>query len=208
MPATANEEVALRLGNELRLLKAVYPESIAFDAESRELKYSPAPGDDGLATRGVLVLRLPDYYPTKGLPDLITAKDANGQDVRTQVSAAFAQLGVVEGDSAVDAYIFAFKNFVTERRQEAAAAAATPHIWLHHLLNTNKRKLALGPSLEAASVSGLTRPGYPGVMVFSGPRDAVDSHVAEPRAQRWQAFQVRYDSSEEDDRGGDASRGF
>jgi hypothetical protein len=45
-------------------------------------------------------------------------------------------------------------------------------------------------------------------MVFSGPRDAVDSHVAEPRAQRWQAFQVRYDSSEEDDRGGDASWGF
>ena len=81
-------------------------------------------------------------------------------------------------------------------------------IWLHHLLNTNKRKLALGPSREAASVSGLTRPGYPGVMVFSGPRDAVDSHVAELPAQRWQAFQVRYDSSEEDGNGDDASWGF
>jgi len=118
MPATATEEVALRLGNELRLLEAVYPECIAFDAKGRELKYSPAPGDDGLATRGVLVLRLPDHYPAKGLPDLITAKDANGQDGRTQVSAGFAQLGVVEGDSAVDAYIFAFQNFVTESAGE------------------------------------------------------------------------------------------
>lgn len=213
MPAT-EDEVEERLGNELGLLEAMYPECIAFDSRRRELKYSPAPGDDG-PPKGVLVLRLPDHYPAKGLPDLITAKDANGLDARTQVSAAFSKLGVVEGEEALDAYILAFQEFINEsaedqldRGQDAATTQEgkedgkqqprkTVVIWLHHLLNTNKRKLALSPSLDGASVSGLTRPGYPGVMVFSGPKDAVDSHVAELRAQRWQAFQVRYDSSEE-----------
>lgn len=206
-----------RLGNELGLLEAMYPECITFDSRGRELKYSPSPGDDG-APKGVLVLRLPDHYPAKGLPDLITAKDAKGVDARTQVSAAFSKLGVVEGEEALDAYILAFQEFINESAgdqpddQDAATTLngkedrnqqprKTVVIWLHHLLNTNKRKLALSPSLDGASVSGLTRPGYPGVMVFSGPRDAVDSHVAELRAQRWQAFQVRYDSSEEVDGG-------
>lgn len=218
MPTPA-EEAEERLGNELALLEAMYPESIAFDPKSRELKYTPpTPGEgDGLASKGVLVLRLPDTYPVSGLLDLITAKDAKGQDARTQVSAAFGNLGVGEGEEVLDAYILAFQDFINESAGDTADQAATQGgseeeqqpqpqprktvvIWLHHLLNTNKRKLALGPSLDAASVSGLTRPGYPGVMVFSGPRDAVDSHVGELRAQRWQAFQVRYDSGDE---GGD-----
>lgn len=212
MPAIA-DEVEERLGNELELLEAMYPECIAFDSRGRELKYSPAPGGDG-PPKGVLVLRLPDHYPAKGLPDLITAKDANGVDARTQVSAAFSKLGVVEGEETLDAYILAFQEFINESaedqpdQQDVATTQEgkedrnqqprkTVVIWLHHLLNTNKRKLALSPSLDGASISGLTRPGYPGVMVFSGPKDAIDSHVAELRAQRWQAFQVRYDSSEE-----------
>ncbi|POS81128.1 hypothetical protein DHEL01_v200495 [Diaporthe helianthi] len=213
MPTPA-EEAEERLGNELALLEAMYPESIAFDPNGRELKYTPtAPGEgDNLLSKGVLVLRLPDTYPVRGLPDLITAKDAGGQDARTQVSAAFGRLGMGEGDEVLDAYMLAFQEFIYDSagempghqdreleddRQPQPQPRKTVVIWLHHLLNTNKRKLALGPSLDAASVSGLTRPGYPGVMVFSGPRDAVDSHVGELRAQRWQAFQVRYDSGEE-----------
>lgn len=213
------EETEERLGNELELLKAMYPESIDFDTRGRELKYTPpAPGEgDGLVTKGVLVLRLPDTYPATGLPDLITAKDARGQDARTQVSAAFGKLGVDEGEEVLDAYVLAFQDFINESEgddpdhqdqaarqgergggsgEQQAQPRKTVVIWLHHLLNTNKRKLALSPGLDAASVSGLTRPGYPGVMVFSGPRDAVDAHVGEMRAQRWQAFQVRYDSEE------------
>lgn len=216
MPATA-DEVEERLRSELELLGAMYPGCTAFDGRSRELKYSPAPDGDGL-TKAVLVLRLPDHYPASGLPDLITAKDARGLDARTQVSTAFLDLGVAEGEEALDAFVLAFQDLISRSagdsppRDTAATTLdageegqrrKTVVIWLHHLLNTNKRKLAMGPSLDAASVSGLTRPGYPGAMVFSGPGDAVDSHVAELRSQRWQAFQVRYDSAEEGGGGGD-----
>ncbi|KAG6366430.1 hypothetical protein INS49_000607 [Diaporthe citri] len=199
-----------RLRNELELLGAMYPGCIAFESRGRELKYSPTSAGDGL-TKGVLVLRLPDHYPAKGLPDLITAKDAKGLDARTQVSAAFSELAIVEGEEALDAFILAFQDFINElardsppqdsatitSAEERKQRRKTVVIWLHHLLNTNKRKLALSPGLDAGSVSGLTRPGYPGVMVFSGPKDAVDSHVAELRSQRWQAFQVRYDSEQD-----------
>lgn len=203
-----------RLQNELELVEAMYPGCIAFDSRGRELKYSPTSDGDGL-TKGVLVLRLPDHYPAEGLPGLITAKDAKGLDARTQVLAAFSALAVVEGEEALDAFILAFQDFINESARDslpqdtAAITSAeerkqplkTVVIWLHHLLNTNKRKLALSPGLDAGSVSGLTRPGYPGVMVFTGPKDAVDSHVAELRSQRWQAFQVRYDSEQDGARG-------
>ena len=44
-------------------------------------------------------------------------------------------------------------------------------------------------------VAGITKPGYPGVLIFSGEQTAVDAHCAELRNQRWQIFQVRYDES-------------
>ncbi|KAL1864199.1 hypothetical protein Daus18300_007796 [Diaporthe australafricana] len=215
MSATV-DEAKERLQQELELLEAMYPECVVFDSRGRELRYSPVADGDRLP-KEVLVLRIPDHYPAKGLPDLITAKDSRGLDARTQVSAAFSKLAVVEGEESLDAFILAFQDFINEsaedcsppdqedtgntRAQETKRPPKTVVIWLHHLLNTNKRKLALNPSFDAGGMSGLTKPGYPGVMVFSGPRDTVDSHVAELRSQRWQAFQVRYDSSEEAERG-------
>ncbi|KAG9776345.1 hypothetical protein KCU88_g4896, partial [Aureobasidium melanogenum] len=85
-------------------------------------------------------------------------------------------------------------------------------IWLHHLLALSKRKLAVTPSTtahthtttgtlssssSASGISGLTKPGYPGIMIFSGPRDLVDAHVAQLKGLNWQAFQVRYDSDDD-----------
>lgn len=214
MSATA-DVAQERLQQELELLEAMYPESVAFDSRSRELRYSPVADRNRLA-KEVLVLRLPDHYPAKGLPDLITAKDSRSLDARTQVSSAFSKLAVVEGEESLDAFILAFQDFINEsaedapsgqedagntKAQEIKRPPKTVVIWLHHLLNTNKRKLALDPSFDGGPMSGLTKPGYPGVMIFSGPKDMVDSHVAELRSQRWQAFQVRYDS-EETERGG------
>ena len=67
-------------------------------------------------------------------------------------------------------------------------------VWLHHLLNTNKRKQALSPSLPG--VSGITKPGYPGVLIYSGSSEAVHEHVDALKQLNWQAFQVRYESDE------------
>lgn len=41
-----------------------------------------------------------------------------------------------------------------------------------------------------------SRPGYPGVMIFSGPTSAVIGHVTNLKAENWQAFQVRYEEEE------------
>jgi hypothetical protein len=64
---------------------------------------------------------------------------------------------------------------------------------LHHLLNTNKRKIALSPPPVTPPVCGLTKPGYPGVLVYSGPSVAVTQHVNNLKAKNWKAFQVRYE---------------
>ncbi|KIW19894.1 hypothetical protein PV08_00469 [Exophiala spinifera] len=100
-------------------------------------------------------------------------------------------------------------------------------IWLHHLLATSKRKLAVSqphvnsnsnsnsttktakakakptsaspPSVSASTISGMTKPGYPGILLFSGPRDLVDAHVKELKDLNWQAFSKRYDSDEDTD---------
>jgi hypothetical protein len=53
--------------------------------------------------------------------------------------------------------------------------------------------MALAP---AASVSGVTKPGYPGVLVYSGPANAVREHVNELKGQNWAAFQVRMEADE------------
>ncbi|RYP48698.1 hypothetical protein DL768_005478 [Monosporascus sp. mg162] len=89
------------------------------------------------------------------------------------------------------------------QQQQAQAGGQPVLVWLHHLLTTNKRKLALNPlssssSAAAAAVSGLATPGYPDVLVFSGPAAAVDVYASDIRAQRWQAFQARYDSKLDD----------
>jgi hypothetical protein len=67
-------------------------------------------------------------------------------------------------------------------------------VWLHHLLNTNKRKQALSP--PSPEVSGATKPGYPGVLLYSGPAEAVSEHVNELRQLNWQAYSVRLKSDE------------
>jgi hypothetical protein len=60
-------------------------------------------------------------------------------------------------------------------------------IWIHHLLSTTKRKAIL--ALEA--LRGLSKPGYPGILVLQGPKDALDNAVTNLKAMKWQAMQVR-----------------
>ncbi len=192
-----------RLETEVALLEAMYPGQTSFDSQSREFAYY----SDGAVC---LCLRLPAAYPEAGFPDVILAADATKNDLRAQTTTAVRELRLAEGDEALDAILAAFQQIVqaTTPDQEVAPAGQSPStlhspqksktviIWLHHLLNTNKRKLALSPPTSSPTVRGLTKPGYPGVLVFSSPASAVSDHVSTLRAQNWQAFQVRYEDDQ------------
>ncbi|KAI0544909.1 hypothetical protein F4679DRAFT_589015 [Xylaria curta] len=202
-------EAAERFEAELELLLAMYPDSLSFSPKARELKYSHY-GDDEASAKlhAVLLLRLPDTYPIDGSPEVISATGHYKEDLRSATKAAFGSIGAPAGEEVLDALLLAFKDLVSsqedptetigrpESQRTNALVNRTVIIWLHHLLNTNKRKLALNPSMAGSKVSGITKPGYPGVLIFSGERDAIESHVAELRNQRWQAFQVRYDTDD------------
>ncbi|KAI0479715.1 hypothetical protein F4859DRAFT_477098 [Xylaria cf. heliscus] len=207
-------EAAERLAAELDLLLAMYPDSLTFSPKARELKYSHCSDDEANAKPpAVLLLRLPDTYPLDGFPEAISATGHYKEDLRSATRATFCSIGAPAGEEVLDALLLAFGNLAgsqADSRRNAttqvtgqsasqtavALANRTVIIWLHHLLNTNKRKLALNPSMADSKVSGVTKPGHPGVLVFSGERSAVESHVSELRSQRWQAFQVRYDTDD------------
>jgi hypothetical protein len=198
---TMSEVDESRLEMELQLLEAMYPAQTDFDARSRDFKFS-----DGAA---VLQLRLPDNYPESGLPSVLSATDLSKNDIRDSVQAEIQDLHLAGGEEALDAIIACFQSIVAATNSTSNSQAGTDApgstnqlrtpesnktviIWLHHLLALSKRKLALHP---ASSVAGITKPGYPGVMVFAGPTSAVTEHVNTLKAENWQAFQVRYEEA-------------
>ena len=183
-----------RLLTELDLLEAMYHGQITFVEKSRELKF--------VYQVAALSLRLPDCYPGSGFPDIISANDISKNDLRNTVREAINDLALVEGEESLDAIIAHFREIVSQGSIEnngvkflssgdQVPGAKTVVIWLHHLLATSKRKLALNPALPG--ISGITKPGYPGVMIFSGPVTAVNDHVNTLKQENWQAFQVRYE---------------
>lgn len=234
-----------RLEAELSLLEAMYPSSITYTAQSRELWFRAS------SSSGELKLRLPDSYPESGFPTLISARDGAKNDLRDRTRRMIAELGLVEGEEGLDQIIAAFEALVGDLMSTSTDASSTQQdlestgssiasgtqvqqqqkdkdplapktviIWLHHLLATSKRKLAITPLLTGSSpststtdkvtsstsapslsISGITKPGYPGIMIFSGASALVDAHVRELKDLNWQAFQVRYDSSEDDEDG-------
>lgn len=210
----ANAEAADRLEAELELLQAMYPEAISFSPKAREVKYVHVTTPDMPAS--TLILRLPDLYPTEGVPEVLSASGLQREDLRSSAKEAVSNLGLLPGEEVLDAIILSFQDLLhtrasllSEGQDKAKNGSSrqdgdtddeqfrTVVIWLHHLLNTNKRKLALNPTMAGSQINGMTKPGYPGVLVFSGRKSSVDAHVSELRSQRWQAFQVRYDSEDD-----------
>lgn len=198
--STMADDAAARLETELLLLDAMYPHQTHYHPKSRELSFSQ---DD----RASLLLRLPESYPASGSPDIISATDAAKHDLRTRIRYAVTGLGLAQGEEALDAILAAFRHMLDSAPAESHSGSTagadqsldtskTVIVWLHHLLNTNKRKLALSPPSSVPPVSGLTKPGYPGLLVYSGPSVAVTEHVNTLKAQNWQAFQVRYEEAE------------
>ncbi|KAK6433039.1 hypothetical protein LTR95_010783 [Oleoguttula sp. CCFEE 5521] len=189
---SASTSIDERLSDELSLINTIWGPS------ERELEFT-----DGSSN---FAIRLPDEYLTSALPTVIKAS-AEKQDLRQALSEKVREMSV--GEEVLDQIFESFFALVETSKAASQLLGAKPVaamkpgedlrkatviIWLHHLLNTNKRKLALSP---AGSVSGMTKPGYPGVLIYSGPSDAVHEHVNELKAQNWAAFQVRLDSAEE-----------
>ncbi|KAF3050758.1 hypothetical protein E8E11_009535 [Didymella keratinophila] len=198
--ATSEDEPS-RLENEIELLTAMYPEQATYSPKSRELIFTQ--------DHATLHLRIPEAYPESGLPEVLGATDSSKHDIRTQTKTAITALNLPEGEEALDAIIATFQDVLSTRLETSSIASTkstksvkethtnpnakkTVIIWLHHLLNTNKRKLCLSPSF-----AGITKPGYPGVLVYSGPAEAVTAHVNELKAQNWAAFQVRFEEEVE-----------
>ncbi|KAF2809218.1 uncharacterized protein BDZ99DRAFT_464000 [Mytilinidion resinicola] len=179
---------------ELELLYAMYPDQITFTEKSRELKFAQE--------TAALILRLPESYPSSGFPEVVSASDTFKTDLRNRMKAGIANLELAEGEESLDAIIAQFLVLLdqnkathdqlhTDTYRERIPGSKTVVIWLHHLLATSKRKMALNPAIPG--VSGITKPGYPGVMIFSGPVAAVNDHVNTLKQENWQAFQVRYE---------------
>lgn len=186
-----------RLDMELELIGAMYPEQASYASKARELKFTHH--------GALLQLRLPASYPESGLPDVIAAIDASKNDLRADTKSAINELNLTEGEEALDAIIAVFQQVLEDNKSAqnvtegalgvkrgSSNTSKTVIIWLHHLLALTKRKLALSPS----NVSGITKPGYPGIMIFSGDSFAVTQHVNTLKAENWQAFQVRYEEEE------------
>nr|POE93328.1 rwd domain-containing protein 2b [Quercus suber] len=190
-----------RLAIELSLLESMYPEQIKHHVKAGELSYK----DD----QGSFTLRLSNGYLRESLPEVLAAR-AGRTDLREPLKAAIVSQ-CRTGEEILDSIIMAFQEVVqqTQTLEESEAhptrvdendeelaspKRATVIVYLHHLLNTNKRKRCLSPP---PSVSGVTKPGYPGVLVYSGPLNAVHEHVNELKALNWQAFQVRLEVEEE-----------
>lgn len=189
-----------RLQDELTALQAIYPELVIWDERSREVRYK---SEDG---RSSLILRLPDSYLVDAVPDVISAS-AGRLELRQEIRKILTDNGptIEQLDAIIDEFRALAQSAISYERDPAehvdepsqpqSTAKATIVVWLHHLLNTNKRKQALSPGSSA--VSGYTKPGYPGVLLYTGAADAVQTHVQQLRSLNWQAFQVRIESDEE-----------
>ncbi|OAL19020.1 hypothetical protein AYO22_10349 [Fonsecaea multimorphosa] len=215
----APAEASARLEAELSLLEAMYPGNITFDSRSRDVHYTPS--ED--FPKSALTLRLQSNTPKGVLPKMRRAIDAlgvgeigEGVEVLDQVINIFEEvISETSSNSTPNAGAESKgnqQNVVGDRKAGSPPKSRTVVIWLHHLLATSKRKLAVNPttmtlpatatatspgtSTPINAISGITKPGHPGIMVFSGPRDLVASHVRELKALNWQAFQVRYDSDD------------
>lgn len=185
-----------RLAAELSLLSAIYPEQLHYHEKGREVNYR---------TEGAsLQVRLPDRYLADALPEVLSAS-AGKADLRGTLKQRIAEYDT--GEEVLDSVVLAFNELVdaeahgVQVQDQANSGHESQHegeatviVWLHHLLNTNKRKQALSPS--SPDVCGVTKPGYPGVLLYSGPAKAVHEHVNELKQQNWQAFQVRLETDE------------
>ena len=228
-----DSENAERLHNELSLLEAMYPGQITFKPKDREVRYVNGTASLSLRIpTGYPKTALPEVISANAFDKTDLRHSLVTQGGRGGRGGGGGQGLALLGEEALDSMIAAFddlnhgaqskssrqhnKHVISnsepskaassgqEEREASSCKTSTVVIWLHHLLNTAKRKKCLAshvPSLDA--ISGVSKPGYPGVLIYSGPSSLVHSHVDALKQLHWAAFQVRLDEEEE---GGDEWR--
>ncbi|KAJ9606935.1 hypothetical protein H2200_008946 [Cladophialophora chaetospira] len=202
-----SSEAYTRFETELALLQEMYPQQITFTSKSRELKYTSPHSPNA-----VLILAKTDirdkvqyvYYSTifaEGYGESLDSCIEYYEQI-TAESTGGNLAAIIGGKSEPS------KNKSAGKTTEGALRSKTVIIWVHHIFAAWKRKFCSTPTYNSTIVAdhvdicGIMKPGCPGVMVFSGRRDVVDAHVREVKGLKWQACQVRYDTSEEDTEGG------
>ncbi|KAL1499839.1 hypothetical protein AB1Y20_012524 [Prymnesium parvum] len=142
--------------------------------------------------------------------------DAIGAELRAAAAAAAAEAGggreallecVVECEARLAAALEAEAREAEEREkaekekaeerkkaeeEEAEAGHGARILWFHHIKATEKRKLLVRWAREA-SLSGFSKPGFPGVVVVGGDERECGEYVRRVRALRWQAMEVRWE---------------
>lgn len=187
------------IDDELSLLETMYPE-IVFDKKASQINYKHS--------NGSLSLRLPAEYPLTSLPKVVEATGPHKCDLRGEIGEVIHRQE--PGEPCLDAILAEFIDVIERLQKDVDEIKATPTqafgdsagektiiVWLHHLLATGKRKQALSPDCPDGSlINGITKPGYPGILIFSGPAVPVEAHVQTLKHLRWQAFQIRYEVPE------------
>ncbi|KAF2467215.1 uncharacterized protein BDR25DRAFT_235102, partial [Lindgomyces ingoldianus] len=137
-----------------------------FNCRSRDLKFSD--------TTPLLQLWLPEIYPDAHLTYVRSASESSKKTFAIRVKTGIARLDLAEGEEAMDAIVGYFLRTIAKTNitnyNNIALASQTVVIRLHHLLALSKRKLALSPRSTTSSV---TKPCYPGAMIFASPVSAV-----------------------------------
>ena len=153
-----------------------------------------------------LRLILPLKYPQESNPvvELIapTVSKSTHHELQTKLNDILSSLG----DSSEERLLELVESFIsfipslTQSEQPPQTSRCTASsveskkspifiilIWFHHLLSTTKRKSIL--ALD--SLRGVSKPGYPGILILQGQKDLLDDAVTELKGMRWQAMQVR-----------------
>ncbi|CAG8498143.1 2184_t:CDS:2 [Dentiscutata heterogama] len=68
-------------------------------------------------------------------------------------------------------------------------------IWTHHLLSLEKRKCVCRWANELG-IWGLSKPGYPGIIIVEGLYDNVQDYISRLKNLKWQAITIRSEESE------------
>lgn len=154
-----------------------------------------------------LPFTLPASYPSNGQPIVgVSAQHVSNGQLQSLQAALNTILDSLSSSTEerllqiIESFREHVRTTLTQPAIEAidpkatAKAEATPVsptvvvlIWFHHLLSTTKRKAI--KSLE--SLCGISKPGYPGILVLQGRKPALDEAITELKSMRWQAMQVR-----------------